>query len=212
MPPVAAAQAAACVRRFGGQRHAQRELVRRGEHRPGRAGQVRGQRAALVYRQRPDGQAVGGDDLAVVPVPVLLHRERAVARRPLGQDLGQQGQGLGEAGADHDLVGCGPHAADPSQIAGQLLAQLGPSARVGVAQRRGRRRAEGAPRGGQPRRGGEERQVGHAGHQAVPGPVGRVLAGPGGPAAPAGVAITRSATQVPEPWPATSQPSATSWP
>jgi hypothetical protein len=121
--------------------------------------------AVVVDRDRPGRQALRGDDVTVVLMPVPLHGHGGSAGR--GQDPGEQRQGLGEPRADHDLVRRRPHPARPGQVGRQLRAKLGPTARVAVAERRrrcGRHRAAGRRQPGGAR---ELAQVGQPGPQVI---------------------------------------------
>ena len=117
----------------GGERHAERELVRRGE-------QHRRPRPEPAAYQSPSGSA-GLVHRHVSAQPVWPRCRAGPAGRtprwpgrgaPAAQRLADQPEALGEARADHDPVGVHAHAAGPGQVAGQGLAQFGAAAGVGV--------------------------------------------------------------------------------
>ena len=114
-----------------GQGHPERELVRGGQHGRGRPPQGTGHGAVPIDRQRQAAQAVRPDDPPVGLGPVLLDGDGRAAARP--EHLAEQGQRVGEAGADHDPVAGDADAARPGQVARQCVPQLRQSARVRVA-------------------------------------------------------------------------------
>ena len=118
---------------------------------------------------------------------------------------------LGEAGADHDPARGRRARRGPGPGSRPAPAQLRPAPRVAVAERVGRARSParaGAAR--QPGRPREGREVGRARPQVVARAAAAAAAARGAGAGPA--RPPRSATRVPEPCRAASQPSATSWP
>jgi hypothetical protein len=64
------------------------------------------------------------------------------ARAVRAQRVRDDGQRLGESGADNDALGSGIHAASTRDVAGEGGAELCSAARVGIAEGFGRRRAQ----------------------------------------------------------------------
>ena len=94
----------------------------------------------------------------------LLHRDPAGAALP--QHAREQGQPVPEAAADEDQVGVGDHAAHAREVVGERRPQLGPAARVAVAEACRRRRTQAPAQGAHPGRVRKGREVGKAGVEA----------------------------------------------
>ena len=149
------------------ERHAQRELVRRGQQRRVGPGGLADDGAHAVNRQRPQAEALPGGDVPVGLVTVGLHREGVRAGRT--QRAADAGQPVGEAGADDDVRRIGGHSPRPGQVVSQGRPQLRDPARVGVAEQvigGGREDLAGCREPGPAR---ERGQVGHPGPQVVAG-------------------------------------------
>ncbi len=79
---------------------------------------------------RPDPGA--RDELPFAGVPRVLHGQGPVA--PVAEDAAEQGESLGEARGDHEVLGAGAHPADPAEVARQdVTGQRNPGGR-GVAE------------------------------------------------------------------------------
>ena len=163
---MSAAQATACRRRVGVERHAERELVRRrqqdGAARRARPPRRRRSSTAIEVTARP----LRRDQLAVQAVAVAPRPRRCGAAG--AQHGAQQPQRLAEAGADDDPRRLHRHPADAREVAGELLAELRQPARVAVAERRVGRHRQRPARRRQPGRAREGAEVGHAGPQVEP--------------------------------------------
>ncbi len=140
--------------------------MRRGEQHRLRVGRRVEDRAAVIDAEHDGREPGSGEGAGRARLAVFLDRDPGDARAR--QHLAQQGQPLGEPGADDDPVRAGPHAARPGQVAGQHRAQLGQPARVAVAQRLAGRGGQRLARGGQPPGPGERGQVRRPWPQVVP--------------------------------------------
>ncbi len=149
------------------QRHAQRELVRRGQQESVGPGGLADDGAHVVDRQRPQAQALPGGDVAVGLVAVGLHREGARAGR--AQRAADSGQAVREAGADDDVRGIGGHSPRPGQVVRQGRPQRRDPARVRVAEQVIGSGCEDLSAGREPVPSRERRQVRHPGPQVVAG-------------------------------------------
>ncbi len=153
----------------GGQRHPERELVRRGQQHGVGAAKLADRRALGIDGQRRQAQPAVGGHVAVRLQAVGLGGQDGGAARP--QRLAQQPEAMGEARADDDPVRVGAHAPGPGEVASQDAAQFRAAARVAVAQRLGRRGGQ-APAGrGEPFLARERGQVWRAGPQVIAQPV-----------------------------------------
>ena len=207
-PPVRRAHSTTCVRRRAASATPERELVRRGQQHGVGAAELADRRAVGVDGQRRQPQPAARRPRRGAPAGRRPRRPGRPRRAPAAP--GTAARGLREARADDDPVRVGAHAAGPGEVAGQGAAQLRAAARVAVAERLVRRGGQ-APAGrGEPclragtRTGLASRTAGRsaarAGCAAAALPVGALAS------------AARSATCVPEPRRAVSQPSATSWP
>jgi hypothetical protein len=158
----------------GMQRHAQRELVRRGQQHRVRPGSPADDGAHAVDRQRPQAQALPGRDVAVGLVAVCLDREGGRARR--AQRAADASQAVREARADDDVRRIGGHAPRPGQVVGQGGSQLRHPSRIRVPEQVIGGIGEDLAGRGEPGAARERRQVGRSGAQVV---AGHRLLGPG---------------------------------
>ena len=149
------------------ERHAERELVCRGQQRgacPAEHRAVR-HRAVRVDRQRGETQAAR-DDGAMFRKAAGFHRHGARAAGP--QHLGEQAEAVPEAGADDDQVRVGGDPPRPREVARQGLAQPRQAPRVRVVQHVAGGARQRPAGGGEPLTARERGQVGSPGAQVVP--------------------------------------------